>query len=91
MPKGSNPDLTSNVRDFRGLSLPEVNERVSPLVAAGWLLPADRAPVSHAWNVNPNIFTQFVERRKLEEARKTRTMELMNTARGSFVRQNVRE
>ena len=61
--------------DFRGLSLPEVNERVSPLVAASWLLPVDHAPVNHAWNVNPNVFTQFAERQRLEETRKTRYAE----------------
>ena len=75
-------DLTTGVWDFRGLSLPEVNERVSPLVAANWMLPVDRAPVNHTWNVNPNVFTQFAERQRLEETRKTRLRELMNIARG---------
>jgi hypothetical protein len=45
-------DLTTNVRDFRGLSLFEVRERASPLVAGGWLDPVDRTPMCKAWWVN---------------------------------------
>lgn len=65
-------DLTRNVRAFRGLSLFEVNQRVSPLVAAGWLEPADRTPVCRSWTVSPQIHAQHAERAKIEKARKSR-------------------
>jgi hypothetical protein len=32
-------DLTSNVADLRGLTVDEFNERLSPLIAGGWLDP----------------------------------------------------
>jgi hypothetical protein len=70
-------DITSNVWNFRGLTLSEVHERVSPLVAAGWLKPIGRAPVSHAWDVNPAVFEQFNKRRKDEEDRKVRLTSLL--------------
>ena len=35
-------DLTANVWDFRGLTVMEINEGVSPLVAGGWLIPTDK-------------------------------------------------
>ena len=34
-------DITANVAGFRGLGLFDLNRRVSPLVAAGWLTPCD--------------------------------------------------
>jgi Protein of unknown function (DUF3987)/RepB DNA-primase from phage plasmid len=64
-------DLTTNVRDLRGLTLPEVNERVSPLVAGGWLQPADKTPACSAWTVAPQVRSQLAERVKSEAARKT--------------------
>ena len=63
-------DLTTNVADFRGLTVMQVNERVSPLVAAGWLQPADRTPLCRAWMVSPQVHIQFAERAKQEEERK---------------------
>ncbi len=63
-------DLMRNVADFRGLNLLQINERVSPLVAAGWLVPADQTPVCRVWAVTPQVHAQFAERVKIEEARK---------------------
>jgi hypothetical protein len=63
-------DLTTNVRDLRGLTLVQLHERVSPLVAAGWLIPADRTPTCRSWTVTPQVRVQFAERTKLEEERK---------------------
>jgi hypothetical protein len=37
-------DLTNNVRDCRGLTVLAINERVSPLVAGGWLAPNEQGP-----------------------------------------------
>jgi hypothetical protein len=74
-------DLTRNVRDFRGLALREIENRVSPLVAAGWLEPAEPGPVCRTWRVAPAAFTQFAERSRGEEARKALLAKLMNSPR----------
>jgi hypothetical protein len=76
-------DLTTNVADFRGLTLLQVNERVSPLIAGGWLRPADNTPVCRSWQVLPQVHTQLAERAKTEEARKTALAALMGSPRKS--------
>jgi Protein of unknown function (DUF3987) len=70
-------DLTTNVACMRGLSLLEVNQRVSPLVAGGWLLPSDRTPACRSWQVTPRVREQLTERTRLEESRKTDLARLM--------------
>lgn len=74
-------DLTSEVRSFRGLSLPEVNEQLSPLVAGGWISPEKAGPVANAWVVNPIVASQFVARAEEEERRKQAIAHLMNSPR----------
>jgi hypothetical protein len=74
-------DLTTNIADFRGLTLTDVNARVSPLVAGGWLLPADFTPVCRSWTVAPLVRTQLADRARLEEARKAALAALMNSPR----------
>jgi hypothetical protein len=74
-------DLTSNIASFRGLTLYEVNERVSPLIAAGWLKPDGKEPYCHAWKVDPDVFVQFAARTKIEEAAKQRLALAMNSSR----------
>jgi hypothetical protein len=75
-------DLTTAIRDFRGLTLLEVNERVSPLVAAGWLLPADNTPVCRSWRVNPVVHAQLAERAKTEAERRAKVACLMGRVSG---------
>jgi hypothetical protein len=74
-------DLTTNVRDLRGLTLLEVNERVSPLVAGGWLQPADKTPTCRAWAVAPQVHLQLAERAKSEAVRKNALATLIKSAR----------
>jgi hypothetical protein len=74
-------DLTTNIADCRGLALPQIQERVSPLVAGGWLEPETLAPSCHAWKVAPQVHTQLAERAKTEEARKATLAALMNSPR----------
>jgi hypothetical protein len=74
-------DLTSNVRDLRGLTLHDVNKRLSPLVAGGWLMPLEPGPASRSWTVLPRVAEQFEERTKLEEERKAKLAELMGRPR----------
>jgi hypothetical protein len=70
-------DLTSNIADLRGLTLFDLNRRVSPLVAAGWLDPAEPGPLNRTWQVNPRVAIQFAERARAEEARKAELTKLM--------------
>jgi hypothetical protein len=74
-------DLTSNVADMRGLGLWDVNQRLSPLVAGGWLAPCERGPVCKAWMVNPAVHEFFRGRARAEKDRKVAVAELMNSPR----------
>jgi hypothetical protein len=76
-------DLTSNVADFRGLTPFEVAERVSPLEAGGWLKPNIRGGLARSWTVDPNVFTRFADRVKIEEARKSELAKAMKAPRQS--------
>ena len=66
---------------MRGLSVIDLNTHVSPLVAAGWLEPADRTPLNRSWTVNPIVATQFERQRQIEEERKALTAKLMGSTR----------
>jgi hypothetical protein len=71
-------DLTSNIADCRGLPLQEIQKRLSPLIAAGWLSPIEeRSPLCRAWNVSQHVHTQLAERTKLEKERKKILAKLM--------------
>jgi hypothetical protein len=74
-------DLTSNVADFRGLTLFEVQQRVSPLEAAGWIEPNEAGPTNRSWHVNPAVFEQFADRASQEEVRKAELARLMGAPR----------
>jgi hypothetical protein len=79
-------DATRNAACLRGLSLFELTERISPLVAAGWLDPVDRTPVNKAWRINPNVAHQFAKQREVEETRKARVAQLMGSPRKNSVK-----
>jgi hypothetical protein len=74
-------DLTTNVRDFRGLSLFQVRERASALVAGGWLDPVDRTPTCKAWWINPAIKVKFAEQERMETERKRAITEMLRARR----------
>src|SRR5262249_12007895 len=69
-PRVLSSDLTTNIRDFRGLTLFQIQERASTLVAGGWLAPVDRTPTCRAWKVNPAVKLRFAEQAQKEEERK---------------------
>jgi len=79
--KVTSRDLTRNVRCLRGLSTFDLNNAVSPLVAAGWLEPADKSPVNRNWTITPIVARQFEQQRKVEEHRKQLVAELMGSPR----------
>jgi hypothetical protein len=74
-------DLTRNVRHLRNLPLIELQSRVSPLVAGGWLEPREQGPANRAWTVTPTVAAQFERRRQIEEKRKTTLAQLMGSPR----------
>ena len=74
-------DLTTNVRDCRGLGIWDVNQRMSPLVAGGWVTPEQPGPMARGWTVNPGVHKQFAARAADEERRKAAVAALMNSPR----------
>jgi hypothetical protein len=74
-------DLAHNVAGFRGLGLSEVAQRLSPLVATGWLSPIGNDPIARAWKVEPGVRAQMSERRKIEEGRKAAMAAVMRSPR----------
>ncbi|MBA3517902.1 MAG: DUF3987 domain-containing protein, partial [Rhizobiales bacterium] len=74
-------DLTRNVAQFRGLGMKEVNDRLSPLVAGGWLTPNDPGPITRSWTVNPAVFSQLKKRAEEEDRRKQALADLLNGPR----------
>src|SRR5262249_9844245 len=73
-------DITRNVPDCRGPPLTHLQERLSPLVAGGWLDPETKPPSCNAWNVAPQVHTQLAERAKTEAERKAKLVALMRLA-----------
>jgi hypothetical protein len=74
-------DLTANVADLRGVTLWDLNQRVSPLVAGGWLVSKEPGPIAKAWRVNPSVHTHFRARTKEEDTHKAAIAALMNSTR----------
>src|SRR5262249_31399220 len=74
-------DLTTNIHDLRGLSLFQVREGVSILVAGGWLAPVDNTPTCRAWQVNPAVKLRFAEQAQKEEERKRIITEMLRAKR----------
>ena len=74
-------DLTSNVAGLRGLSVFDLNRRVSPLVAGGWLIPAEKEIINRTWTVAPGVRERFMAKAAEEQRRKERLAELMGSRR----------
>ena len=74
-------DFTRNVALMRGLTVREVNERVSVMVAGEWLDPDTRGLDNRSWKLNGHVAEQFAERRRLEEEQKATLAKLMGSPR----------
>jgi uncharacterized protein DUF3987/DNA polymerase family A len=71
-------DLTTNVWDMRGLTLKEVNDRMSPLEAGGWVEPEIRVSFNNkAWRVLPAVAAKFAARQRVEAERKAAIVEMI--------------
>ncbi len=74
-------DLATNLAVFRGLGLSDIGQRLSPLIATGWLKPEGSDPVARAWKVLPAVRTQMADRTRVEEDRKAAVSKLMGSPR----------
>jgi hypothetical protein len=74
-------DFTANVAHLRGLSLFDLNRKISVLVAGGWLQPAEAGPLPKAWTLTPSVPAYFAARAAEEDARKVALADLMGATR----------
>jgi hypothetical protein len=70
-----------NVRHLRGVRVDDLGKHLSPLVAGGWLEPANPGPFNRLWNVTSAVAAQFERRRQIEEEEKRATARLMRSYR----------
>jgi hypothetical protein len=75
-------DFTSGVHSLRGQGVWEVGQKVSPLVAGGWLEEEESRSVVKAWKVIPGLREVLAERRQEEANRKAETMRAYRDLRG---------
>lgn len=73
-------DFTSGVRSLRGLTTWEIAQKVSPLVAGGWLEEDDTAPAK-GWTVATGLRESMAERRAEEAKRKAEVMKIIKKGR----------
>lgn len=64
-------DFTNGVHAMRGLTTWEVGQKVSPLVAGGWLVEDDSGKATRAWNVVQGLREALAQRREDELKRKS--------------------
>jgi hypothetical protein len=69
-------DLAHNVRACRGQPLDHVQRVVSPLVAGGWLTP-EKEWNTFAWEVSPDVHSQFAGRAQTEAARRAKIRDII--------------
>lgn len=63
-------DFAANVRLLRGLTLWELQRRLSLLVVGGWLRPEDNTPTCRAWLLEDGVREAFAARAEAEGRRK---------------------
>ena len=74
-------DFTTNVRSMRGLGLWDVAQRVSPLVAGGWLTEDQDAAPAKAWTIISGVREHLSARRDRELDRKAEALQAIQTLR----------
>jgi len=77
-------DFTNGVHAMRGMTTWDVGQKVSPLVAGGWLTEDDSGKNTRAWNIVSGLREALSKRREEEMKRKTEIIsELNKLKRGS--------
>jgi hypothetical protein len=74
-------DFTSKIRPLKGVGLWELGQRLSPLVAGGWLEEERSGAQIKAWNVRPGVREFFSQRRDRELERKAELADLFRSLR----------
>lgn len=74
-------DFMSGIRSLRGLTVWEIGQKISPLVAGGWLQEDDDKSPGRAWIVPQGLREVMAERREIETKRKAEAMEMIRKAR----------
>ncbi|BBE74572.1 DUF3987 domain-containing protein [Oharaeibacter diazotrophicus] len=74
-------DFVRNVAHFKNLGVWEVNKALSPLVAGGWLVPAEVGPLARKWTLSPAVPVFFAARAAEEDRRKAVLADLMRSPR----------
>jgi hypothetical protein len=76
-------DFTNGVHSMRGLGVWEVAQKLSPLVAGGWLVEDESGKVTRAWEVVKGLREGMAKRREEEVSRKAEIVsELRKLKRG---------
>lgn len=70
-------DFTSGVRAMRGLGSWDVAQKVSPLVAGGWLTEETETVPAKAWSIVPGLRERLAERRATELQRRAEALAAM--------------
>ncbi len=74
-------DFTTNVRSMRGLGLWDVQQRVSPLVAGGWLSEDQEAAPARSWSIVAGVRERLCARRECELSRKAEALQAIQSLR----------
>jgi hypothetical protein len=64
-------DLTTNIRALRGLTLWELQRRLSVLVVGGWIRPEDNTPTCKAWLLEDGVREALSSRAEAEKSRRS--------------------
>lgn len=75
-------DFTVGVHSLRGMSVWDVAQKLSPLVAGGWLVEDETSRVVRAWTVVSGLREALDERRKEEAARKEEVISKLKMLKG---------
>lgn len=77
-------DFTNGVHSMRGLGVWEVAQKLSPLVAGGWLVEDESGKTTRAWEIVKGLREAMAKRREEELARKSEIVaELRKLKRGA--------
>jgi hypothetical protein len=73
-------DFTSGVRLLRGLSLWDLSQKLSPIVAGGWLSEDMIGGAVKAWFVTPGLRRALAEQRRVEITKKAEILQKIRPA-----------
>jgi Protein of unknown function (DUF3987)/Bifunctional DNA primase/polymerase, N-terminal len=77
-------DFTSGVHSLRGMGVWDVTQKLSPLVAGGWLVEDETSKTVRSWGIVEGLREALSERRKEESKRKEEVISQLNALkRGS--------